>query len=98
MRCLKLVVLAASITVAQEKPLNEREPLRLPDGKLQTDAIVKADHEQSLKDARELKKLIDSFVDDMEKSDRNVVSLPIVKKLDEIEKRVKKIRSRMTRY
>lgn len=75
----------------------ERPPARLPNGKLQSDEIVKAEHEKSLKDVEEMKKLILDFTDEFEKSDRNTVSVQMVRKLEEIEKRVKRVRNRLTR-
>lgn len=75
----------------------EKPPVRLPNGTLQSDAIVKAEHEKSLQDVQEMKKLILDFTDEFEKSDRNVVSIQTVRKLEEIEKRAKRIRTRLTR-
>jgi hypothetical protein len=75
----------------------EKPPARLPNGTLQSDAIVKAEHEKSLQDVQETKKLILDFADEFEKSDRNVVSIQTVRKLEEIEKRIKRIRTRLTR-
>jgi hypothetical protein len=67
----------------------------LPNGKLQRDEILKADYEQNLKDARELIDLTTSFELDLEKSDRFVLSLGLLKKLDDMEKIAKRIRGRM---
>ena len=67
----------------------------LPNGKLQRDEILKADYEQNLKDARELIDLSTSFELDLEKSDRFVLSLGLLKKLDDMEKITKRIRGRM---
>jgi len=68
---------------------------RLPNGKLQRDEILKADYEQNLKDARELIDLSASFELDLEKSDRFVLSLNLLRKLDDMEKLTKRIRGRM---
>ncbi len=68
---------------------------RLPNGKLQRDEILKAEYEQNLKDARELTELARKFELDLEKSDRFVLSLTLLKKLDEMEKLTKRIRGRM---
>ncbi len=73
------------------------EDVRLPNGKLQRDAILKADYEQNLKDARTLIDMAKSFELDLEKSDANVLSLGLLKKLDEFDKMTKRIRSRMRR-
>ena len=88
---------------AQEKSIynptrpGETEPTRLPNGKLQRDEILKADYEQNVRDSAELSQLASSFQLDLEKSDRFVLSLPLLKKLDDIEKLTKKIRGRMRR-
>jgi len=70
-------------------------PARLPNGKLQRDEILKADYDQNLKDARELVELTRAFELDLEKSDRFVLSLGLLKKLDDIEKITRRIRGRM---
>lgn len=67
----------------------------MPNGKLQRDEILKADYQQNLKDARELIDLSTSFELDLEKSDRFVLSLGLLKKLDDMEKITKRIRGRM---
>jgi len=64
---------------------------------MQRDEILKADYDQNLKDARDLMDLAKSFELDLEKSDRFVLSLPLLKKLDEMEKITKRIRGRMRR-
>jgi len=71
------------------------EPARLPNGKLQRDEILKAEHEQNLKDAARLIDLAEELRQDLEKNDQNVLSISTLKKTDDIEKLVKKIRSRM---
>jgi hypothetical protein len=70
---------------------------RLPNGKLQRDEILKAEYEQNLKDSRDLVDLARTFELDLEKSDRFVLSLGLLKKLDDIEKLTKRIRGRMKR-
>ncbi|HYW41720.1 MAG TPA: hypothetical protein VE959_02610 [Bryobacteraceae bacterium] len=71
---------------------------RLPSGKLQRDEILKAEHEENLKDAGKLIELAEGLKEDLEKNDRYVLSLSTLKKTDDIEKLVKKIRSRMRHY
>jgi hypothetical protein len=70
---------------------------RLPNGKLQRDEILKADYDKNVKDARELVDLSKAFELDLEKSDRFVLSVGLLKKLDDIEKISKRIRARMKR-
>jgi len=74
------------------------EDVRLPNGKLQKDEIVKADFEKSLADARELSKLADQLKTDLEKNDRYVLSIPTLKKTEDIEKLAKRIHDRMKHY
>lgn len=72
-------------------------PVRMPNGSLQSDLILKADHAASVKDAARLKQLSEELAADLEKNDRHVVSMQTLKKLDEMEKIVKRVRGRMKR-
>lgn len=81
-----------------ERPLGAPEVLRTPDGRNRTEMILKAEHEASLKDVDTMRKLIEDVKIDMEKNDRHVLSVGTLKKLDDIEKLSKKIRSRMKRF
>ena len=74
------------------------EDVRLPNGKKQQDEILKQEYEQNVKDAQELANLARSFEEDLEKDDRFVLSLSSLKKLDDMEKLTKRIRSRMKRF
>jgi hypothetical protein len=71
------------------------EDVRLPNGKLQRDEILKADYQKSLDDARELSRLAEDLKLDLEKNDRNVLSLATLKKTEEIEKLAKRIHDRL---
>jgi hypothetical protein len=71
---------------------------RLPNGKSQTEAIVKAEHEDSLRDAAELVKLAEDLKAELEKNDRHVVSVKSVRQTEDIEKLAKRIRSRLKRH
>ena len=72
----------------------EEDP-RLPNGKLQRDEILKAEHQANIKDAAELADLAEQLKIDLEKNDRFVLSMATLKKTDEIEKLAKRIRSRL---
>lgn len=74
-----------------------QEDVRLPNGKSQKDEIVKAEHAQNVKDAKELVELSEALRDSLEKNDPFVISLADIKKTDDIEKLVKKIRGRLRR-
>lgn len=69
--------------------------VKLPNGKSQRDEILKAEHEQNLKDAAELAELAEQLKIDLEKNDRFVLSMATLKKTDEIEKLAKRIRTRL---
>ena len=79
-----------------DRPVPEPE-VRLPNGKLQRDEIVKSEYEKSLQDAAELIRLSEDLKADLEKNSAFVVSIPSIKKTEEIEKLAKRIRSRMKR-
>ncbi len=76
-------------------PGAEQEDAHLPNGKLQRDEILKAEHAQNLKDAAQLIELSEQLKEDLEKNDRFVVSMATLKKTDDIERLVKKIRTRL---
>jgi hypothetical protein len=103
-RCALVLSLAAvsCFAVAQrgtrsQSPAEDETNVRLPNGKVQRDEILKAEHEQNLKDAARLADLAEQLKQDLEKNDRYVLSISTLKKTDEIEKLVKKIRSRLRR-
>ena len=76
---------------------DQEDDVILPNGKPQKDEILKAEHQQNLKDAAELADLAEQLKIDLEKNDRYVLSMATLKKTDDIEKLAKKIRSRMRR-
>jgi hypothetical protein len=102
-RVLLPFVLALAIA-AQDLPpgalpkIHAGDNTRLPNGKLQRDEILREDYEKSLEDARELARLTAELKADLEKSDRFVLSIPALKKTEEIEKLAKRIRGRMKRF
>jgi hypothetical protein len=76
-------------------PATHQPDVRLPNGKLQRDEILKAEHQDNLKDAARLAELAQDLKESLERDDRYVLSLSTLKKTDEIEKLAKKIRSRL---
>lgn len=72
--------------------------MRLPNGKSQKEEILKADHEKSVEDAGKLMNLTEELKIELEKNDRHVLAVGTLKKLDDIEKLTKRIRSRLRRY
>jgi hypothetical protein len=95
---LTLCCVALAIAQAPKEPATEPADVRLPNGKLQKEEILKADHEKSLEDAGKLMQLTEELKIELEKNDRHVLSVSMLKKLDEIEKLSKRIRSRLRRY
>jgi hypothetical protein len=91
------VALAAFATLALSQSEPRKEPPRLPNGKSQSEELLKAEHEQNLKDVSQLVEMAEQLKDDLEKNDRHVLSIATLKKTDEIEKLVKRIRSRLRR-
>jgi hypothetical protein len=83
---------------APSPPRHEDAPVRLPNGKLQSEEILKDDYKKNLKDAQELIDLAESLKMGLEKGEQHVLSLGDLKKTEEIEKLAKRIRSRMRRY
>ncbi len=83
-------------------PLQDEEDkpkdIRLPNGKMQTDEILKDDYAKNLKDARDLTGLARGLEEDLEKNEAFVFSLTTLKKLDDMERLTKRIRSRMKRF
>lgn len=96
------VALVVPLCLFSQQPLDRQiEPqkppgdVRLPNGKLQQEEILKADHEKSLKDAAQLIDLAESLKAELEKNDTQVLSISSLKKTEEIEKIAKRIRSRL---
>lgn len=77
-------------------PEKETE-VRLPNGKLQRDEILKAEHDKSLRDAGDLIRLSGELKDDLEKAGSFVVPIQTIKKTEEIEKLCRRIRGRLKR-
>jgi hypothetical protein len=89
-----------SLAVSQDpsprpRSAEREEDVNLPSGKSQRDEILKAEREQNIKDANQLAELAGQLKEEIEKNDRFVFSISTLKKTDEIEKLVKRIRSRM---
>src|ERR1044071_3288189 len=95
-RCAVTLSFAALFSLALSQGQQPtQEDVKLPSGKSQRDEILKAEHEQNLKDAAQLVDLAQQLQQDLEKNERFVLSLSTLKKTDDIEKLVKKIRSRL---
>jgi hypothetical protein len=105
-RLILLAALAGALILAQnprrgpEVPAapDKSEDVRLPNGKLQREEMLKADYSRNMADAAELARLAAEVKDDIEKSDRYAVSVKTLKKLDEIAKLTRGIHGRLNRY
>ncbi len=72
--------------------------VRLPNGKLQMDEILKSDRERSMQDAKQLVDMAQALEKDIEQSNsQQVLSLVDIRRTEEIEKIAKRIRGRMRR-
>lgn len=98
MRTLLLIGLTMVLAGGQMRQESEPRRPKLPDGRNQTEEILKADHKKSLEDADELVRLAGDLKSEIEKNDRHVVSVSSIKKTEEIEKLARRIRSRLRRY
>ena len=101
--CLLFAVLLTALSAqfpqdASNSPRREETPARLPNGKLQSEEILKDDYKRNLKDAQDLIDLAESLKMGLEKGEQHVLSLGDIKKTEEIEKLAKRIRGRMRRY
>ena len=94
-----LAAAVAQLPDASNAPRREEAaPVRLPNGKLQSEEILKEDYKKNLKDAQDLIDLAQSLKMGLEKGEQHVLSLSDLKKTEEIEKLAKRIRGRMRRY
>ena len=69
--------------------------VQLPNGKSQRAEILKSERAQNIKEAAQLVELSKELQQELEKNESYVLSLGTLKKTDEIEKLVKRIRSRL---
>src|ERR1700723_609241 len=103
--CRLVLLLTVSLAMTAQQgppgrplPPETPEDVRLPNGKLQREEILKADYQRTLEDARALSKLADELKTDLEKSDYNVLSVGMLKKTDDIDRLAKRIRDRLRRF
>lgn len=93
----RAVFLALALPLLAQLPREEPE-VKLPSGKSQKEEILKADYEQSLRDADRLIKLSEELKADLEKHGRHVLSVGTLRKVEEIERLARRIRGRLRRY
>lgn len=88
-----IVFLLLAPLLAQRK---EDEP-RMPDGRSRKLMILKSDVEKSKEDIAKLIALAEELQEDIDRNEYHTVDLGAVRKTQEIEKLVKRIRARMKR-
>jgi len=77
---------------------DEPQNRKLPNGKTQSEEILKADHAKSLADLKQITELSESLAADMERDTQHVLSLNSIKKVEEIERLAHRIRGRMRKF
>jgi len=93
------LIAAAYMSTAQiQTPPRPDEPKRLPDGRLWSEAVLKANYEANLKDLEQMRKILDSVRAEIEKSQGHVLSLRALKDLEELERLSRRVRERMKRH
>lgn len=70
----------------------------MPDGRLQSEVLLKQAHKDNVKDLDQMKLLLEVVREDMDKSEGHVLSLKSLKNLEEIEKISRRVRGRMKRF
>ncbi len=76
----------------------EPQPQRLPDGRLQSLAILKADYEKSKEDIAKLIELAQQLEEEIQKNQEFVVDLRSLRKVEDIEELAGRIKKRMKRF
>jgi hypothetical protein len=94
-------VVVVALLLAQDPlartPPDHTSDRHLPNGHLQKDEILKADHQKNLEDARALIRLSRELTVNLEKESEFVYSITTIKKAEEIEKVARRIRNRLKR-
>ncbi len=98
-----LIMLAALPALANQLPPpgfpDPRErPKRLPDGRLQSEAILREDYERNLRDLEQMEELLKKIEEALEKAASGKVNSGFFKDLEEVEKLSKRMHSRMRRF
>ena len=77
---------------------DEPQNRKLPNGKTQSEEILKADHAKSLADLKQITELSESLAADMERDTQHVLSLNSIKKVEEIERLARRVKGRMRKF
>jgi len=82
-------------TQPPEMPPRVETDTKLPNGKSQNEAILKAEYQKTLQDAARLVALSRSLQRELQRTDSHVLSYNSLKKAEEIEKTAKQIHDRL---
>ena len=101
-RQLLLLIVAAMLASAQRDNREPPDPLdrpdvRLPNGKSQRDEIVKSDHKRNQEDAAKLAQLSAELRQELDAQESHIVSVKMIRKVEEIERLTRNIRGRLKR-
>ncbi|MDZ7639517.1 MAG: hypothetical protein U5J83_14880 [Bryobacterales bacterium] len=80
---------------AKPFPKPDDEGPRLPNGKLQRDAILKHEHQRNLQELKEIQDISGELLKELEENTEFVLSLKSLKKLERLEKLSKDVRKRI---
>lgn len=101
MKRLLLIALALPLLAWQPPPMplpGQEEPKRLPDGRLQSEVILKAEHEKNVEDVDKIIALLDGVARELESAKPARDNASLSKDLEEVERLAKRVRGRMVRY
>ena len=92
-----LAFLLASLALSGLRAQHPEPPERLPDGRSRELAILKEDHEKSLEDIAEIRKLAEDLETEIQKQTAHVTSLETLRKAEKIEELAQRLQKRMKR-
>lgn len=79
-------------------PAPTEKPKRLPDGRLQSEAIIKEDYERNMRDLEEMEKLLAEIHAELERSALGKAGRGVFRGLESVERLSKRIHGRMRRF
>jgi hypothetical protein len=79
-------------------PSPTERPKRLPDGRLQSEAIIKEDYERNMRDLEEMERLLTRIHAELEKATPGKAGREVFRDLESVERLGKRIRGRMRRF
>jgi hypothetical protein len=79
-------------------PPRADQPKRLPDGRLWSEAVLKANYEANLKDLDRMRKILEAVQKELDESKGHVLSIKALKDLEELERLSRRVRDRMRQH